>query len=411
MSNYILPLKAPTPLPASGVDVVTFKVWKNTLIAHIQQDVNHYLFMPGGKYSTWRAAEYGDRIEQLVHNDPDKSALDDKRAHDPPRLSANEHAAELERLLCKRNALLAKFITHIATLCHINEHDDVTIHSTSLDWIFDYLKKHYGLETKGANFMNIAEHVFKKGTSYQTFYKQYKASFVDNLRKQGDKVKYKNDVVLDADEKLSPSFENAIILWALEKIDARLPSKVKKNYGHQMTGDVTLKDIQAVVFENITWMLEELDNVATTKAFASLTTEDQPSLSAITFRGRGRGRGHTNTFTRPRGSGRGGMYNNRGGYNRGGSGGNKTFSKSTTVTDKFCRICNLAGSDPRIYTSHEIGNCSRLTVRDLESLKSSLVLNGMMAMDELDTEPEEPSYVLQPGWDDDEAHELGSGQE
>ena len=71
---------------------------------------------------------------------------------------------ELERLLCKRNALLAKFITHIANLCHINEHDDVTIHSTSLDWIFDYLKKHYGLETKGANFMNIAEHVFKKGT-------------------------------------------------------------------------------------------------------------------------------------------------------------------------------------------------------------------------------------------------------
>ena len=401
MSNYILPLKAPTPLPASGVDVVTFKVWKNTLIAHIQQDANHYLFMPGGLYSTWRASEHGVRIEQLHEEDSDKTALDDKRAHDPALLTAREHTAALSRLLSKRNALLAKFIVHIATLCHYNEQDDVNLLSTSLEWIFDYLRKHYGLETKGANFMNISDHVFKKGTNYNSFYKQYRASFSDNLRKKDDKVKYKNDAVLAEDEKLSPSFENAIILWTLEKIDPRLPGKVKKNYGHQMVGDVTLKDIQPVVFENISWMLEDLDNEATTKAFASLTTEDQPSLSAITFRG-GRG-GRGGKFQRGIGSGRG--TNNNLNHNRG-FGGNKSFSKSTTVTDKFCRICNLAGSDPRIYTSHEIGNCSRLTIRDLESLKSSLVLNGMIAMDETEYEPAEPTYVLQPGWDDDEAQDL-----
>ena len=52
-------------------------------------------------------------------------------------------------------------------------------------------------------------------------------------------------------EQLSPSFENAIVLWALEKIDPRLPGKVKKNYGHQMTGDITLKDIQ----NEIDWFL------------------------------------------------------------------------------------------------------------------------------------------------------------
>ena len=76
-ANYILPLKAPTPLPASGVDTVTFKVWKNTLIAHIQQDVNHHNFMPGGRYEEWRAAEYGPRIEALDDEDPDKLVIDD----------------------------------------------------------------------------------------------------------------------------------------------------------------------------------------------------------------------------------------------------------------------------------------------------------------------------------------------
>ena len=262
-TNYILPLKAPSPLPASGVDTVTFKVWKNTLISHIQQDANHHNFMPGGLYEEWQAAEYGNRIRQLDDADPEKRTIDGKME----QLGRDGHRAQIARLLAVRNAQLAKYITHIATLCHHTENDDVTNHSTSLQWIFDYLLKHYGLETKGANFMNIAEHSYKQGTPFQTFYKQYRASFIDNLRKQGDIVKYRNDFVLTEDEKLSPSFENAIILWSLEKIDPRLPAKVKKNYGHQMTGNVTLKDIQPVIFENISDMIEELDQSQTANAF------------------------------------------------------------------------------------------------------------------------------------------------
>ena len=399
-SNYILPLKAPTPLPASGVNIVTFKVWKNTLIAHIQQDANHFHFMPGGSYSTWRPAELGTRIQDFAVGDTDKTALDEKRAANPPQLTATQHEAELAKLLSKRNALLAKFITHIATLCHITEDDDVTNSSSSLDWIFTYLQKHYGLETKGANFMNISDHVFKKDMPYNTFYKGYRASFIDNLRLEGDEVIFKNKFILTENERLSPSFENAIVLWALDKIDPRLPGKVKKNYGHQMTGNVTLRDIQPVVFENIANMLEELDQAHSTKAFAS-QAEDQLSLSAINLRQGFRGRGGKFGQRGGRGSGRGSTGNR-------GFGGNKPFTKGTTITDKYCRICNLAGSDPRIYTSHEIGTCSRLTVRDLESLRNSLVLNGMITLDE---DPEEPSYTLQPGWDDAEATDLQSGDQ
>ena len=388
--SYILPLKAPSPLPATGVDIVTFKVWKNTLVAHIQQDVHHHHFMPGGLYSTWRAAEFGQRIQQLAATDPDRVTADGQRV----QLGNNGHAAELARILTVRNAQLAKFITHIATLCHHTENDDVTNHSTSLEWIFDYLKKHYGLMTKGANFMNLADHVYKHGTPHQTFYKQYRASFVDNLRKNGDIVKYKNDFVLTEDEKLSPSFENAIVLWTLEKIDPRLPSKVKANYGYQMTGDTTLKDIQPVVFENIPLMLDELDQAQTAKAFAVQSlNDDQPVANAINFRRQSNQRSQkTNPF-------RSVQYTRN---QRSSSSSNKQISRGT-ITDKFCRICHLAGSDPRIYTSHEIGKCSRLTIRDMESLRNALVLNGMVTIDQ---DPGEPDYILQPGWDDVEAQEL-----
>ena len=75
---------------------------------------------------------------------------------------------------------------------------------------------------------------------------------------------------------------------------------------------------------------------------------------------------------------------------------------------KFCRICSLAGSDSRVFTSHEIGNCTRLTMRDLESLRNSLVLNGIITED---ADPEQPTYSLQPGWDDKEAAQLQDSTE
>ena len=36
------------------------KVWKNTLISHVQQDANHH-FMDDGRYAEWQAAELGTR--------------------------------------------------------------------------------------------------------------------------------------------------------------------------------------------------------------------------------------------------------------------------------------------------------------------------------------------------------------
>ena len=207
---------------------------------------------------------------------------------------------------------------------------------------------------------------------------------------------FKNGTLLTEDEQLSPSFENAIVLWTLEKIDPRLPAKVKKNYGHQMTGNVTLRDIQPVVFENIADMLEELDNSPTTsKAFAIRSSDKTVmDLNAIVPRGRG-----GQSFRGRRGDSRG-NGSNRSFVNR-----NQGRLQQNITTDKFCRICNLAGSDPRIYTSHEIGNCTRLTIKDLESLRKALTLNGMILGEE---ESEEPAYFLQPGWDDEEAQSLDS---
>jgi len=97
-----LPLKASAPLPASGVDIVTFKVWKNTLMAHIQQDANDYHFMPGGTYATWQAADLGQRIYALHATDSDRLVIEAKN-----NITAAARVAKFDRLLVTKNAQLA----------------------------------------------------------------------------------------------------------------------------------------------------------------------------------------------------------------------------------------------------------------------------------------------------------------
>ena len=86
--------------------------------------------MPGGLYEEWQAAEYGNRIRQLDDADPEKRTIDGKIE----QLGRDGHRAQIARLLAVRNAQLAKYVTHIATLCHHTENDDVTNRSTSLQW-------------------------------------------------------------------------------------------------------------------------------------------------------------------------------------------------------------------------------------------------------------------------------------
>ena len=77
----------------------------------------------------------------MHEEDHDKIALDVKLEQE--QITDDEFVRRVAVLLTTRNFQLAKFVTHIASHCHITENDDVTNLSTSLNWTFDYLKKHY----------------------------------------------------------------------------------------------------------------------------------------------------------------------------------------------------------------------------------------------------------------------------
>lgn len=301
--SYATKLQPPAQLPEQGFTALQWKPWKNLMMTFLQQFPQNVVFLPApprqvavnrlkeGIYDTWRpSASWGiyGRIENLHARDkatptsPRARELGITRgAYNEVTNEWNRTAADLEKqrvifeelddqTLIDRNRDLGLLLTHISNCCFVSEADDVSERSTSLNWIWDYLQKHYDIAPKGANFLKIASLVYTSDMQPYTFYKQFRATFLDNLRKAGAKDDARwGDARLDKDERLSPSFEDAIILWALEKIDPRLPAQVKKEYEHQLSQDSFLSDLHPRILQGVPSMLEGMEKPA---AGASIST-------------------------------------------------------------------------------------------------------------------------------------------
>ena len=196
-----LRLKPPTPLPQGPISKVAFKVFANQLKAYLEQDYTNYLFLQGGSYENWGPEQQGRRIQNLAENDPEHQKLVQQAA--AGREDGIDLPAERNRLLLTRNLQLSKLITLVAILCHYTEQDDIVRCSTSMEWIFKYLRQHYNLESRGEHFLDVLDVAYSQDLPYQTFYKQFRAGFLDNLRKRGDRLLYKGNIQLDEDETMS----------------------------------------------------------------------------------------------------------------------------------------------------------------------------------------------------------------
>ena len=152
------------------------------------QDLHSAKFMKDGLYTEWRPERDGHRIDRLHDNDLDKKAIVKDKTDG--KITNEIYLLKTDKLLTERRAQLSKFIGHIAGLCFHSEQDDIVQNSTSMRWIQEYLQTHYDIESRGVHFLKLSKIHPKPGQSPQTFYKQFRAAFADNLRKRGDQVEH-----------------------------------------------------------------------------------------------------------------------------------------------------------------------------------------------------------------------------
>ena len=225
--------------------------------------------------------------------------------------------------------------------------------------------------------MDIAIIIYHPEIPYQTYYKQFWAAFPNNLRKRGDQLVYKDNTALTADEIVTPTLEASTVLWALEKIDPRLPWKVKKNYGHQMVGHQCLMSLQPTIFQNFGSMLVELDEAESASVARCIINSGECIYLT----------------PRPTSSKQQPTYRNRGaqGYS-------KRPRQHRQNKKLFCRICYHAGAFLTTYSSHSISSCLYLTKADRADLRKMNVKESREMC--LRTE----SFAA-PGWDSNDNHD------
>ena len=307
--------------------------------------------------------------------------LDQEQDHVPTEEELADAKEDLqEGRLELRNQQLGLMLQQLSACCYKSERYDITDRSDSLEWCWEFLLNRYDIQARGANILRIADKTFPPGGNYMTFYKEFRLMILDNLRLKGSKAdpRIAGDQLAD-DEKLSPSFEDIIIIWVLERIDRRLPAKVRKDYEHRLFGDTFLWDLQAVIFQAIPAMLEDLakeDNFAS--ALAATRSRSQPAAAAAPLH-----QMMLNAFAKPSKGKTGGKVGNRGADNSSNRG--KVSAAGGPWTEFYCRICHKIKKQPAsVFTTHNTSQCSSITVEDRYCL-----LNELMALWEDGGEEEE----------------------
>ena len=311
-------LEIPNQLPESSLSRVQFKSWRDAMMIYLKQNDDFTPFFPGGEYENWEAGdENSDRISALHADD-----------------GRDKSAAEQQKLLLKRRKDLETMLNIIGRKVDQYDFDDVVNTSTSLSSIWTSIELTYDIGRKGSHFLDLQNIKFESGEAPIKFYKRVYHHFMDNMFKRGDTLSYKN-TTLEEDEKLSPTLLNFILFYTIEKIDLRLMSKIKDKWGHILNKEKCLHDLKDIILKAIPDLLSKMEKKeADLSAFGSYRNL-RPQRGSLQKRA---------------------DYQDRNPPRR-------------QENRKFCRLCQASRCSKRIYTSHNMSDCTRWSKKDIEDMR------------------------------------------
>jgi len=209
-------------------DLVSFESWKFNIIYTLKKEQN---FAPFFRHNVQWLKKKADPNRRGLQKRGDKSG--------------EERADDLEQMLgC------------VASFCPVIKSKTIVENSRCLEDVWQAIRLHYGIQTSGATFMDFTDIKLSADDKPEDLY-QKMASFIDdNLLKQGTDHDGER---LGADEVVTPSLENLIVLLWLEKLHPKLPGLVKQKFATQLRSS-TLFSIRPEISMSIPALLEEVNS-------------------------------------------------------------------------------------------------------------------------------------------------------
>ena len=272
----------------------SFENWRQKIVYALALDENFQVFMTQGY--TWAIQTSADPYRSLV-DDPDTVPVARRR-------TAVQKSASLDLMLGQ-----------IANYCEVISRHTIVKNSISLNDIWQRIRLHFGFQSTGGHFLDLAIISLGATEKPEDLYQRILAFFEDNLMTTTCGITHHGSV-LAANEDLTPTLENTVVLMWLQLVNAGLPQLVKQRYGAELRNR-SLASLKPEISQALPSLLDEIRSFEDTKAlrFTAFTPARSSTPSSRSA----------------------------------------TPKRSATKSTKLCVLCQTAGRPG--YTSHWLREC------------------------------------------------------
>ena len=224
----------------------SFTNWKENLIYTLSLDSNFAPFLVEGV--TWLKKSTAI---------PTRGFIDD----------GEEIPKARQRTAAQKCARLELMLGQIANYATIISRNTIVKNSTSLNTIWTKIREHYGFQTTGSRFLDLSHIRLQADERHEDLFQRIVSFFDDNLITEEGGLTH-HGATVEADEEITPSIENIIVLLWLERINPGLPALVKQRYGAELRNK-TLASIKPEISQALDALLSELQTVEETRVMRS----------------------------------------------------------------------------------------------------------------------------------------------
>jgi len=172
-----------------------------------------------------------------------------------------ESVPQASRRTAQQNCThLELMLGQIASYCPVISRNTIVKNSTSMSSIWQAIRLHFGFQSTGAHFLDFNNITLAPAERPEDLYQCLMSFIEDNLLLANGNVSHHGEVS-GADEEMSPTLENIVVLTWLRLVHPDPPSLVKKRYGTELRFK-SPASLKPEIFQALDSLLEEVNNNA-----------------------------------------------------------------------------------------------------------------------------------------------------
>ena len=137
------------------------------------------------------------------------------------------------RTAFQKNLHLDLMLGQIANFCPVISRSSIVKNSTSISSVWQAIRAHYGFQSTSARFLDFSDIKLEVEVRPEDLFQRLMSFTEDNLLVANGPITH-HGANVTADEEMTPTLENMVVLTWLKLIHTALPALIKQRYGTEL---------------------------------------------------------------------------------------------------------------------------------------------------------------------------------